>query len=351
MFEDRTYESILSAMLSKVSDDIDKREGSIIYDALAPAALELAVAYTKLDELLNETFADTAGRESLIKRTAERGIKPSLATYAEYEAEFNIEVPVSSRFTNGGYFFAVKSKTDGFKYRVVCETAGSKANSLSGNLIPVDYIDGLETAKLVNLLIPGEDDEDVESLRTRYFNSFKSQAFGGNVADYKEKTRALPGVGGVKVYPTWNGGGTVKLVFLTSDYKPPSEVLVDEVQTAIDPLQNQGEGLGLAPIGHVVTVEGVKGFNIDITTNITYRDDWTWDDIKELAEKAVDEYFTELSTTWSDSENLVVRISQIETKLLALPGVLDISETALNGSTSNIQLEPDDIPIRGEIVG
>ena len=38
MYEKMTYESILQKMLNMVSDDVDKREGSIIYDALAPAA-------------------------------------------------------------------------------------------------------------------------------------------------------------------------------------------------------------------------------------------------------------------------------------------------------------------------
>jgi len=31
-------------------------------------------------------------------------------------------------------------------------------------------------------------------------------------------------VGDVKVYPVWNGGGTVKLVIIDSEYNVPSEV-------------------------------------------------------------------------------------------------------------------------------
>ena len=34
MFEDKTYENILQGMLNRVSNDVDKREGSVIYDAL-----------------------------------------------------------------------------------------------------------------------------------------------------------------------------------------------------------------------------------------------------------------------------------------------------------------------------
>ena len=52
-------------------------------------------------------------------------------------------------------------------------------------------------------------------------------------------------------------GGTVKLVIMASDYKAPTPTLLEEIQTAIDPEQNAGRGLGLAPIGHVVHVTGV----------------------------------------------------------------------------------------------
>lgn len=45
MFEDKTYENILQEMLNRVPDDIDKREGSVIYDALAPTAYSIADLY------------------------------------------------------------------------------------------------------------------------------------------------------------------------------------------------------------------------------------------------------------------------------------------------------------------
>ncbi|HEK5039664.1 TPA: baseplate J/gp47 family protein, partial [Clostridioides difficile] len=93
-------------------------------------------------------------------------------------------------------------------------------------------------------------------------------------------------VGGVKVYPVWNGGGTVKLVIINSNFKVPSTDLVNLVQEEIDPLQNQGEGLGLAPIGHRVTVEGVTSTTINISAEITYKNGYTWENIKSIAEEA-----------------------------------------------------------------
>ncbi|MFR8334425.1 MAG: hypothetical protein ACLU9S_20445 [Oscillospiraceae bacterium] len=46
---------------------------------------------------------------------------------------------------------------------------------------------------------------------------------------------------------------------LASDYRAPSATLIDEIQTAIDPVQNAGEGLGLPPSGTSSRVTGVDG--------------------------------------------------------------------------------------------
>jgi uncharacterized phage protein gp47/JayE len=53
-------EEILERMLNRVSDDKDKREGSIIYDALAPAAIELESIRADLDDAEYEPDIDTA---------------------------------------------------------------------------------------------------------------------------------------------------------------------------------------------------------------------------------------------------------------------------------------------------
>ncbi len=56
MYENITYEVILQRMLDRVPNNIDKREGSIIYNALAPAAVELQNMYIEFDAILNEAF-------------------------------------------------------------------------------------------------------------------------------------------------------------------------------------------------------------------------------------------------------------------------------------------------------
>mgnify|MGYP007055113316 CR=1 FL=1 len=60
MFEENDFDTLMERMLENVSDELDKREGSVIYDAIAPAALELANMYVALDVVMDEVFADTA---------------------------------------------------------------------------------------------------------------------------------------------------------------------------------------------------------------------------------------------------------------------------------------------------
>lgn len=128
-------------------------------------------------------------------------------------------------------------------YKLMCETAGSESNGYTGQLIPVDYIKGLTQAEITEILIPGEDEEETESFRQRYLNSFDSQAFGGNIQDYKEKVNAIQGIGGVKVYPVWNGGGTVKLVIISSEYKVPSSGINTGSADSNRPGTKPGRGL------------------------------------------------------------------------------------------------------------
>lgn len=354
MYENVTFEGIMEQMLERVPSSMDKREGSVIWDALAPAAVELQNMYIQLDVILKETFADTASLYYLKKRAAERGVYQIMGTKAIFRATFTpaeLEIPIGSRFSCDKLNYVVIEKIYNGIYHLQCETAGTEGNNHFGTLIPIEYIEGLETASLTDLEIPAKDDEDVESLRERYLNSLTSQAYGGNIADYVEKTMKIEGVGGVKVTPVWNGGGTVKLTIIDSTFSVPSNELTATVQEAADPYGHTGLGYGFAPIGHVVTVDGVKSLSIDVVTNITYQSGWNWDSTKSYILDAIDQYFKEISATWEDSTNLIVRISQLESRILDCEGVLDVTNTTLNGVASNLTLEKNYIPVRGTVNG
>lgn len=392
---DVTYNEMLERMLSRVSDKFDKREGSVIFDTHSPTALELEILYVELNTLIAEAYGDSASREFLIRRCKERGITPYEATYAVLKGEFtpaSIDV-TGKRFNIGSMNFIVTEKIADGEYQVKCETPGIVGNQQMGTMIPIDYIEGLETAELTEILIPGEDEEETEDLRTRYFDSFDEKAFGGNVRDYLEKTNAIPGVGSTKVTRAWNGdirptdmipneivkewyngiintlnptvktwleivysaaaakkltvGGTVLLTILNSEYGVPTDELIQTVQTAIDPEQNAGEGYGIAPIGHIVTVEKAKAVNITVKTNITFDVGYGWNNLQSSINEAIQGYLLELRKTWADNPYLVVRISQIETRILGVNGIVDIGNTKINGASDNLTLGKFEVPVFG----
>lgn len=349
MFSHMTFDSIIADMLNNVPSNVDKREGSVIYDSLAPVAIELAQMYINLDVILLETFGDTSSRDFLIRRALERGITPFQATYAIWLGEFDFPVPIGSRFSLNDLNFIVTQAISDTNFILQCETLGSIGNKTYGTLIPIEYISGLSVAKLTELLIPASDDEDTEVFRSRYLNSFSSQSFGGNISDYLEKTMEIDGVGALKVTPVWNGGGTVKLTILDALLSPANQILLDKVQDIMDP-DISGEGLGLAPIGHKVTVDTVEVIAVFISSNFVFDTGYSFDILKNSIVNSVNLYFDELKQDWADSSNLVLRIAQIETRILSVNGVLDVSNTKINDDLQNLILTTNQLAILSDIV-
>lgn len=398
MYENESYDVILERMLDRVSDKLDKRESSLIWDTHSATAWELQILYIELESLVSNSYGDTAAREFLILLCNDRGITPEPATNAILKGDFtptNIDV-TGQRFNIGDVNYTVTKKIADGEYQVECESTGVIGNQYLGTMIPMEYIDGLETATLTEVLIPGEDEEDTEALRQRYFDSFEEQSFGGNREDYLQAVKKINGVGAVKVTRIWNSdihpanlipttkvtdwynsvigdldeevalwlkeiytaavekkivtGGTVLITIVDSDdYGECTNTLVNEVQEEIDPETTAGEGYGLAPIGHVVTVKSAEPVAIYVKTTLTFDEDYSWSNLGSAITEAVNAYLLELRQAWADTTSTVVRVSQIESRILTVQGVADIANTSLNGDISNLTLGNYEIPVIGGV--
>ena len=351
MNEIPTYEEILQRCLDRIPNTIDKRQGSIIYDALAPCCVELAQMYIELSGIYDQVFIDTAVGEALDKLVEQNGVKRKDATHALRKGEFNMVVPVDNRFSDGENTYIVIENIVGTNNSILrCEQAGAVGNGYYGSLTPITYLQGLTKAELTDIIDMGDDIESDEDLRVRYMESVTAPQFGGNVSDYQNKVKSLTGVGGCKVIPIWNGGGTVKLIITNSQGGVPTSSLVNDVQEAVDPNQDQ-QGLGIAPIGHIVTVEGAAAKKITVSATFTLESGVDPTDIQDSVNNIVDNYFKSLSANWDKEDNLIARISQLETRLLGVAGVLDITNTKMNNSSSNLSLQSNEIPVRqGDVV-
>lgn len=339
----KTFDEIITDMLARVPDSFDKREGSVIYDALAPAAYELSLAYEDMEEKLQNTYARTANRDGLILRAEEFGLEPFPATYAIRKGVFtpaSVEIPIGSRFNFEEINFEVTEKITDGEYKLTCETVGVAGNYGSGTLLPMEYIQGLETASLdEEVLIYGEDEEGTEDFRQRYFDTIKSNARDGNVAQYEKWASEYPGIGSCKVLPLWNGANTVKVSILDTIQRPATEELIGNFQEYLDP-GSEGLGNGMAPIGAIVTVGTATAVPVNISATLSLANGYT-----ELGDIEAD--LTAMFTQLAYKKNTVSYMT-VGATILNNPSVERVNNLLINGSISDIELQEEQIAILGE---
>lgn len=373
-----TYEYLMQLALSYVPDDRDKRQGSVIYDALAPVCQLLAAGALELKNYYRQTYAVTATGENLNDRVAEQGINRYAATcavkkIAVTDASGNpVSIPIGTRFSTVSstspinYVVTAQYSENGVpvagSYEATCEETGIIGNEYSGNLINITFIQGLASAVMSTTLVPARNEETDEELRERYFEALNQKAFGGNIADYRTKVGSMQGVGAVQVYPTWNGGGTVKLSIVDPSYGPCSDEFVTLIQQKVDPENENGEsglGLGIAPIGHTVSVVTPDEVTIKVSARITLQKGYSIGQIESSAEEALASYIQSLRQSWADpnemnSYNCDVFIARVYAALVTVAGVANVTDVMLNDSASDVLLtqsgEIQQLPKLGEVV-
>ncbi len=370
-----TFKYLMESALDNVPDSLDKREGSIIYDALAPACYELAEYYMELKKILENTFTSTASNEYLDLRAAEQGLERYAASYAVKRGDFLTSsgnpavIPIGSRFsvisdTLNLNYIVTEAYLDEFgavvpgAYRMTCEEIGTQGNSYTGPLIPITFIPNLKTATLSDLLVPARDEETDDELRDRYFLTVNDKPFGGNLAQYDEVLKGIDGVGEVQIYPVWNGGGSVKLSVIDAEYNIITNDFITTLQNMIDPTP-QGTGLGLAPIGHTVTVTTPTEKTIDITATVVLESGYTLGQVTPLIEEAIENYLLGLREIWGIADDLnnyalAVYIARINAAILGVAGIANITGTTINGLASDLILTQNattqELPVLGTVI-
>lgn len=372
-----TYDYILTEALSKVPDNVDKREGSIIRDALSPCCYEAAKHILYLADIIEQTYIETANGLWLDGRVIEGGVTRDPATYAKKLGVFKTQLDEPCQISIGQSFSTVGDtilnytavqvyvNEDGDvvpgSYIMQCNTVGSVGNSYIGRIVPNDYIEKLASAEITTLLYPGEEEESDDSLRERFLANLMRTAFGGNIAQYRQWAKEIPGIGGVQVYPVWAGGGTVKLSIIDTDYNSCSSEFCQTILEKFDPENSGGEtglGLGIAPIGHKVTVHTPLPRTINVSGKITLLPGYKLETLLPQIKLALEEYLLSLRQAWenSDDENnysVIVYLGRINFTILNVKGVSSAYELQLNGTDTDIRLTEtsslQEIPVLGTV--
>ena len=354
-----TKQAIEQEMLQQVDPGIDTRQGSLIQTAAGLAAWFLeGVYYSDLAHLQQNTTAETAVGDALDLLAAQRGLTRRQATPAVRQGTFNVQIPTGSQFKtiNGAASLIFTSGTQisdsgsTWVYQMTCTTPGEAGNTYTGALLPITAIAGLTSATIGEIITPGSDEETDDSLRQRYFLTFDTASFGGNIAAYRNTILAIDGVGAVQVYPAYNGGGTVLCSILDAQLTPAESGLVEQVQNIICPSEDGGSspspnGYGYAPIGAAVTITTGSELTLDITCNIEFAASVPngVEVYQSQIEQAIQTYIDSVNASWGAalvsqtvSYPVVVYASRIIAAILTVENVINVTNLLINGSASDV---------------
>lgn len=348
VYESETFDTIMERMLARISDDIDKRQGSVVYDMLAPAAIELEQAYMEMDNVLNLGFADTTYGEYLDRRAAEQGLTRKAATAATTNVvitgQDGTEIAVGDQFATNDtepiYFEATAAATisGGSATVPVQAVVAGSAGNVAANTITVAVGD---LASIITVTNPqaatgGIDEESDDELLARYIEKVSKPITSGNKYQYESWAKSIAGVSDAKCYPLWNGPGTVKVVLVNEDKRTPSQSVIDAAATYIESQR---------PVGAEVTVVGVSELSIDVSAELTLQDGTDIEAVKSEITDNLTEYFK--SIAFVDN---VVRYSRIANAIYDATGVIDYANLKVNNGTANIVLADDQVPVAGAVL-
>jgi len=335
VYEDQTEDVIRQRMLDRVSSDLDKREGSFIYDGISPAAIELALAYIELDRVLQLGFAQTTYGQYLDYRAAEHGLTRKAATKATGQVTITgsqgTVVPAGSVFSTGsGVEFSTTAEviidaTGQVTANIEAIEAGTAGNVPAGTIteIPV-AIAGVTGVTNANPTTGGTDEETDEALVARLLEKVRLPATSGNAAHYKQWALEVTGVGDAKVFPVWNGPLTVKVVVIDGNKQPASAEIVQDVADYIEEVR---------PIGATVTVESATGLSIDVTATVMLDTGAVLADVQAAFESSLTDYLESIAF-----QQNYVSYAKVGSLLLDTAGVLDYSNLLLNDAAANVSV-------------
>lgn len=369
MYEDEISEEYWTRLAEEMGEElgVDTREGSVYMDTQAGHILRVCKFFNDLNSVTDMFAIDTCSGDILTEKAAMDGIYRDSATPAYWTAEFVGSEPESGAvFMCGDYYLVWQAVDD--KYLLVSQESGTGANSLEpgASLIPMENIDGLESATLGTLVTPGVNEEDDETLRTRWQTAKSGPAENGNKQHYKTWCESVTGIGRARILPLWGGENTVKAVLFSSDGFNVSDELVAKVQEYIDPIEDgyevevdgvtytfgDGMGEGVANLGaHFLAVSAGPVY-LKIEATITLKSGYTTEQAIQSAKEGITEYLKALALGSDDDTEEIVRISSIGSIINNLDAVLDYDYNTLllNGRNTNITVDLDHVAVLSEVV-
>jgi uncharacterized phage protein gp47/JayE len=338
-----TKEEIMERMFNGISNDYDKSEGSIIYDAVVAVAVALEDGYIEMETIVDKAFAETAHDEYLDKIVAELGIYRKSATKANTTLNVTgtdgTNVPIGARFfVDTVYFVTTESKTiaSGLaSIKVECETPGTIGNVPANSIINYEPITGITSVTNPFPVINGTDVESDEDLKQRYFEKVHTPSTSGNAQHYVNWCKEVAGVGDAKVFPLWNGNGTVRCVIINSNKRAADGALISLVTTNVEAQR---------PIGATVSVISATELAVNISVDVDLGSGYNLATIQTNITQALVAFFKEIAFNVD-----YVSYALVGSKILDVDGVADYRNLTLNGGTANVMIGSTQVAVVGTV--
>ncbi|HBF6019979.1 TPA: baseplate J/gp47 family protein [Clostridioides difficile] len=337
MYSDQTYEVIKNRTLENINLDIYKGEGSFLNNMVSGNNLELSKIYLELSKIHKMAFIQDTYNQFLDKRVNEFGVYRKLGTESNGEVEF---IGEKGTVINNGtvisyrdlLFVVIKDVTigseEGDNSPVQALEVGKKYNLPTNcEFKLVDNISGVTKITNTRSFEGGTDIETDEELKERFYKIQRNQATSGNKAHYEEWALEVEGVYNVKVYPRWDGPGTVKVLIFGENNQAVDSEVIERCKEYIEEEM---------PIGSTLTVATPSPLNISISATIKLEAGYTLDFIKESFLESINSYLININ-----KEIIYTKVSAI---LASVEGLHDFSNLLLNNKAENIVFEEDKVP-------
>ena len=351
-------DNIHARMKKNLPNDIDASEGQFPHDFTYPSALQIAYACEYvLIEALKLAFPPYSSGELLRVHAASNNLFIKEATYSRgtitVTGEAGTIIPLGAIFstestaTTESIDFAtleeaVIPESGTVDIAIRCTEAGANGNVSAGTIVLKSSDLPSEITSVTNAAATsgGTDEETEEALRERIADVEQTKGLShvGSVADYKRWAESVDGVGEALPVPASDDSGTVTIILTDANGDPASAELCEAVYDYIMGVEeNQSDRQ--VNVNASLVVKAPEGLTITISATVYTDGSESLSDIKTYFLGNLNSYLL------SASEKGTVRYSEICKLLLNTPGVYDYENVLVNGGTSNISVEKDELAV------
>lgn len=339
MYEQITPESIEAAILEGINE-WNTDEGSFSRALIAPVSYEIWKYYTALEGIPDMIFVNENSGIYIDRKAADYGITRKPGTKAE--AALSLTGRAGLTVPSGKVFLT----EDGLAYllqeQVILDSSGNGNGRLAAQETGSDYnqpagaicrqqstLSGLSSFSS-GAASGGVNMETDAQLLDRYYDYIRKPATSGNVYQYEQWAKSVTGVGEARVFPLWNGAGTVKVVISDENYGVAPQATISACAAYLEQVR---------PIGADVTVTSASELDLNVTATVVIDASTTTADVKTQFTQSMNDYLR--SITFQKDEVIYNRVLFL---LLDIPGVQDVSTMTINGTTENITVDDMEIP-------